>query len=70
METTKAIMRQTIRFKPHPWLFLYTVEQKSAWDNTRFYWITISWVLVLTPPFLFCAVIVSTLTPVGNGGVK
>ena len=34
------------------------------------YWITIFFCYGFTPPLAFCAVIVITLSPVGNGGVK
>src|SRR5450432_1637437 len=34
------------------------------------HWITTFFCSVFTPPFLFCAVIVMTLSPSGSGGVK
>lgn len=50
--------------------FTDTLEQKTAVSNKRFYWINTFCVLVLTPPFAFCAVTVITFSPEGSGEVK
>jgi hypothetical protein len=38
--------------------------------GTSLYWITTFFCSVFTPPLAFCAVMVITLSPAGNGGMK